>query len=162
MSQVSVNAIFCLMLLLGNNAPALAGLGKFTITDGSGDQVVVKHGLFGRKISYKDRYGNNLEKSRSIFGLTKDTKVGVLGNEMHSHKGLFGFSKTEGHSILGDSVTSSKNPFYRNTNVNLSGVDGFLKNSMQSKQANIPPATPASLNQGQNYSASPATPQPNP
>ncbi len=118
-----------------NGMPAFAKWGTFSMTDEHDDQVTVKHGLFGKKTIVKDRYGNGFKHSKSIFGLTKDTQVGVLGNEMHVHKGLFGFGKTEGHDIFGDTVTSKKNLLYRNTNIDLSGVDDFLSKKFAAKPA---------------------------
>jgi hypothetical protein len=161
-SRVCLVILSGLVAFLNSATPALAwlGLGKFTMTDGSGDQVVVKHGLFGRKTVVTDRFGNGVETSRSIFGLTKDTKVGVLGNEVHSHKGLFGFSKTESQSMLGDTVTSNKNPLYGNTNINLKGVDGLLSGYMQPKQANLPMAAPIPPYQSQSYNAPSSSPEP--
>jgi hypothetical protein len=140
---------------LSNATPAIARLGKFTITDGSTEQVSVKYGLFGHKVIVKDKLGNGYEGSRSIFGLTKDTRVGVLGNEVHSHKGLFGFSKTDVHTILGDTVTSNKNPIYRNTNINLQGIDGLMSKYTQPNQPKMPFAVPTGLNQGQSYNLGP-------
>ncbi len=151
-------AIYGWVTLLGNATPAIARLGKFTITDGTTDRVSVKYGLFGHKIIVKDALGNGYEGSRSIFGLTKDTRVGVLGNEVHAHKGLFGFSKVEARSILGDTVTSNNNPIYRNTNINLQGLDGLMSKYTQPNQPRMPFAVPPGLNQGQSYTSSPFSP----
>jgi hypothetical protein len=122
--------------------PAFAGWGKFTLTDNNGEQVVVKHGLFGKKTIVKDRFGDGFEHNKSIFGLTKDTKVSALGNDVHVHKGLFGFGKTEGQDMLGDTVTSNKNLLFRNTNVNLSGVNGLVDKYFGPKNINNPPLDP--------------------
>lgn len=134
---------YLLIILLSLGLPALAKWGTFTMTDDNGDQVIVKHGLFGKKTIVKDRYGDGFANSKSIFGLTKDTQVGVLGNEVHAHKGLFGFGKTEGHDVLGDTVSSKNNPLYRNTNVNLSGANSFLNKFFAPKPSS--PVNPTNM-----------------
>jgi hypothetical protein len=70
-SRVYLLVLFGWLAFLSSTSPTLAwlGLGKFTVTDGSGDQVVVKHGLFGHKTVVNDRLGDGFERSRSIFGL---------------------------------------------------------------------------------------------
>ncbi len=105
---------------------AIAKWGTFKITDDSGDEVMVHHGLFGKKTVVKDRNGDGFSHSRSIFGLTKDTQAGALGNDIHVHKGLFGFGKTEGQDMLGDTVNSKSNPLFRNTNIDLSGANNMV------------------------------------
>lgn len=135
---IHVCIVFSSILLLEQGLPAFAHWGKFTITDNNGEEVVVKHGLFGKKTVVEDRWGDGFAHSRSIFGLTKDTKVSALGNDVHVHKGLFGFGKTEGQDMLGDTFTSHKNLLYRNTNVNLSGVNGLMSKFFGPKQ--VPPA----------------------
>jgi hypothetical protein len=125
-----------------NDSPALAKWGKFTITDDNGEQVVVKHGLFGKKTIVKDRWGDGFEHKRSIFGLTKDTQVSAVGNDVHVHKGLFGFGKTEGQDMLGDTISSHNNPLYHNTNVNLSGVNNVIDKYFGSKKPLNSPLNP--------------------
>jgi len=166
---MSKHFLVCLLVAvataLSNGPSVMAGFGKTTITDESGEEVVVKHGLFSHKTMVKDRLGNVYERKRGLFG-TKDTKVDVLGNEVHTHKGLFGFSNTDAHSILGDSVTSKKNPLYRDTNVNVKGVSGLLNKYFKSKQTNIPLAPSGTINQGQPESLpainAPSLPNPSP
>ncbi len=143
-------------------SPTFAGWGKFTLTDDNGEQVTVKHGLFGKKTIVKDRWGDGFEHNRSIFGLTKDTKVSAIGNDVHVHKGLFGFSKTQGQDMLGDTVTASKNPLFHNTNVNLSGVNGLLDKYLGPKKLNSPPVDPSVLKQGLNDPAQNFKPSANP
>jgi len=128
--------LLILFVLLWSNQFALAKWGTVTVTDDNGEEIVVKHGLFGKKTIVKDRFGNGVESKKSIFGLTKDTEVNAVGNDVHVHKGLFGFSKTEGHDILGDTVTSKKNLLYSNTNVNLSGVNDLLNKYLRPKNLN--------------------------
>jgi hypothetical protein len=147
-----IERLLCLFLilfmLLLSNQRALAKWGTTTVTDDNGEQVVVKHGLFGKKTIVKDRFGDGVANSKSIFGLTKDTQVNVLGNDVRVHKGLFGFSKTEGHDILGDSVSSKKNLLYHNTNVNLSGVNNLLNKYLGPKNLNSPAMDPGAINRG--------------
>jgi hypothetical protein len=133
--------VYILIIVLLTGRSALARWGTLSMTDDKGDQVLVKHGLLGKKTMVKDRNGNGFKHSRSIFGLTKDTQVGVLGNEAHVHKGLLGFGKTEGHDILGDSISSKKNPLFRNTNVNLSGANAFVE-KMLSPKTPLPQTNP--------------------
>jgi len=116
----------CLIILALYGSNALAKWGTVSVTDGSGEQIEVKHGLFSKKTIIKDRYGDGVQHSRTIFGLSKDTQVGVAGNEVSVHKGLFGFGKTEGHDLLGDSVSSSKNPLFSKTNIDLSGANNLM------------------------------------
>jgi hypothetical protein len=73
--------------------------------------------------------------------------VSALGNGVKVHKGLFGFGKTEGQDILGDSFTSNKNPIYRNTNVDLSGVSNLIDKYFAPKNTAPDPSnfTPARL-----------------
>jgi hypothetical protein len=132
---------FCLVILIFYARSAFAW-GTVSITDGSGEQVQVKHGLFSKKTIVKDRYGDGFQHSRSIFGLTKDTQVGAIGNEVHVHKGLFGFGKTEGHDILGDSVSSSKNPLFSKTNIDLSGANNLVS-KIFSKTSSTPQLNPS-------------------
>jgi len=114
-----------LALSVQSTLPVLAGWGKFTIDSGSGDQVEVKHGLFGRKTVVKDRLGDGFASSHSILG-TKSTEASVLGNGVRYHKGLLGFSSASAHTMLGDSITTHKGLFTRNTNVNVSGINSLL------------------------------------
>lgn len=111
--------------LLAWQAPAHAGWGKLTVTTGAGDQVVVKRGLFGRKTVVQDRLGDNFSTSHGWFG-TKSTEANVLGNGIRYNKGLFGISSASAHTLLGDNLESHKGLFYRNTNVNLSGINSLV------------------------------------
>ncbi len=119
-------ASMAVIVTLATNSPALAKWGKVTVTDNNGEEMVVKHGLFGKKTYVKDRFGDGFQNKKSIFGLTKDTQVSALGNDVHVHKGLFGFGKTEGKDMFGDKISSNKNPFYRNTKVDLSGANNLF------------------------------------
>ncbi len=130
--------------------PSFAGWGKTTVTDNNGEEVTVKHGLFGKKTIVKDRWGDGVEHNRSIFGLSKDTKVSALGNDVHVHKGLFGFSKVEGQDMLGDKWSSSKNPLFGNTKVDLSGVNRIVDKYFGPKQLNNPSIDPNALKPGTN------------
>ena len=102
-----------------------------------------------KKTVVQDRWGDGFAHKKSIFGLTKDTEVSALGNDVHSHKGLFGFGKTEGQDMLGDTFTSHKNLLYRNTNVNLSGVNGLLDKYFGPKNSLNAPINPTTLNPAQ-------------
>ena len=156
MKRLSIGAACLLFMIFFNIMPSMAKWGTFTMTDDQGDEVKVKHSLFGKKTVVKDRNGNGFEHSRSIFGLTKDTKVGALGNDMHVHKGLFGFGKTEANDMLGDTVKSKKNLLFRNTNVDMNGANSFLtKMFSKPNQAkpNIP--SPAGIDPNTPLSSSP-------
>lgn len=147
------NSIFAPLLLcvllsqLGQ--PVKAGWGKLTVDSGGGDELTVKHGLFGHKTEVKDRLGDGFVKSHSIFG-TKTEEISVLGNGIKYHKGLLGFSSASGHTMFGDSLSSHKNPLYRTTNVNMSGINSLLGNYLHPQ-----PSTAAPLPQGQGYNGGP-------
>jgi hypothetical protein len=130
--------IFCLCFFLvvqfQFGQPAEAGWGKMTIDSGAGDQVVVKHGLLGRKTVVEDRLGDGFATSHSIIG-TKTTEVSVLGNGVRYHKGLLGFSSASAHTMLGDSLSTHKGLFYRTTNVNVSGINSLLGHYLHPESA---------------------------
>lgn len=145
MSKVFFFSLLIASGLIINEKPALAGWGKFTLTDEDGETVEVKHGLFSHKTIVHDRLGNTVERSKGIFGINRNTQVSVLGNSVTRHKGLLG-SRTEVHSMLGDSATSKKNLFYRNTNVNVKGASSLLKDLFKPKQTGTPLMPPPSEN----------------
>lgn len=122
-------------IILLSNQSALAKWGTFTMTDENGEQVKVKHGLFGKKTIVKDRFGNGVATKQGIFGINKDTQVSAVGNNVQVHKGLLG-SQTEVEDMLGDKITSNKNLLYSNTNVDLSGVNRLLNKYFGPKMGN--------------------------
>ena len=137
--------------LIASQVPAYAGWGKLTIQDGGGEQVVVKRGLFGRKTVIKDRLGDGFSTSHGLLG-TKSAEVSVLGNGIRYNKGLFGITSTaSAHTLLGDSLDSHKGLLYRNTNVNLSGINSLVGHylgggaNVAAGQANQPGAGQAPL-----------------
>ena len=142
-------ASMAVLITLAPTLPVFAKWGKVTVTDSSGEEVVVKHGLFGKKTLVKDRFGDGFQNKKSIFGLTKDTQVSALGNDVHVHKGLFGFGKTEGKDMFGDKISSNKNPFYRNTNIDLSGANKMFTKYFAPQQITPPTVDPNAISHPQ-------------
>jgi hypothetical protein len=115
--------------LLSSN-PAFAGWGKFTITDGNGDGVQVKHYLFGQKsLVMQDQNGDEVVHKQGLLGINRETGVNVLGNGTTVKHGLLRGTSVEGQDMLGDSWKSKKmfmglGP--RITTVNAKGVSDLL------------------------------------
>jgi hypothetical protein len=125
---------------------ARAGWGKLTLSTGGGEEVEIKHGLFGHKTMAKDRLGDAFESSHSIFG-TKTKEIAVLGNGIRYHKGILGLSDAEAHTMLGDSATSHKGFLFRTTNVNLGGINSLFGHYVRGNAPGLPndvPMVPAS------------------
>lgn len=121
-------AMLALTLAAITTAPALARGNDLVIKDGFGEQVVVKHGWFGKKtVTVKDRLGDGYTTNKGLFG-TKEQSVNILGNGFTRKKGLFGGSQINGSTILGDKITTKKGIFgRRTTEVDVSGASQAIK-----------------------------------
>ena len=112
----------------------MAGWGKLTVTDGSGDGVQVKHSLLGQKsFVMQDANGDEVEHKRGLFGINRETGVDVMGNETTVKHGLLHRTSVEGHDMLGDSWKSKKTFMGlgpRVTTVNAKGVHDLIGNFM--------------------------------
>lgn len=132
-------AVICSML----SGSAWARGNDWTIKDGKGEELSIKHGWFGRKqVKVQDRLGNKLENKKGLWG-SKETQVDLLGNQIKRKKGIFGGSQIEGSSILGDKITTKKGLFgRRQTTVDVSGVSSaigsLLKGSGDSGKIQLP------------------------
>jgi hypothetical protein len=117
-----------LCILASGQLSASASPLKLTVTSGEGESATYKRGLLGdKKTEIEDRIGDKFEQKRGIFGLTKDTQVGVLGSNVRYHKGILGNSAFDAQSWLGDKIKYRRNAFgWRNANINLSGSAGFV------------------------------------
>jgi hypothetical protein len=120
--------------------PALAWRGNdFAITDGAGEQLQIKHSLFGRnKTVVKDRLGDGFATQTGFFG-TKTSEVGILGNRLQSHKGLLGNSETDASTLLGDRLVTKKGIFgRRKTAVDLSGTTHLVQSFFNKPKFPLP------------------------
>lgn len=130
----------CFGLELAIALPAQSQGQDISVVDGQGEELSIKHGLFGtKKKTVKDRFGNKYEHSDGLLGTSKK-EVKILGSSYNKKKGLFGQSKTEVKTVLGANVSSKKSLFgRRKTTVDLSGVSKAISNLSGSvKGANSP------------------------
>jgi len=139
MKNIVLIAASLVFLLLSCDLEAKAGLGKLTVTSGSGDELVIKHGLFHRKTLVEDRFGDGFATTHSIFG-SKSKEINLLGNGVRYRRGILGLSDTEAHTLLGDRVSSHKGLIYRNTQVDLSGVNQLLHHCLNPQTSQDAPA----------------------
>lgn len=120
--------LLALILVAATSAPALARGNDLVVKSGFGDEVTIKHGLFGRKTTtVKDRMGNGYSSKGGLFG-SKESSVSVIGNNLTRKKGWFGRSEVQGSTILGDKVSTKKGLFgRRTTTVDVSGTSSAVK-----------------------------------
>jgi len=115
--------------LMGTGSAAMAHHhekpGNLDIRSGFGEEIMVRHGLFGTEETMaKDRLGDGYIKKHGLFG-TGETGVNVFGNSYVKHKGLLGGTQVEASSIFGDRIESKKGFLglgRRQTSVDLGGV----------------------------------------
>lgn len=109
-------------------APSFARGNDFVITDGMGEEIQIRNGLFGKKTKVvKDRLGNGFKQETGIFG-GKTTEASILGNEFKKKKGLLGGSDISASTIFGDNVKTKKGIFgRRTTTVDLSGSSKLIQ-----------------------------------
>jgi len=129
-------------LLIGLNTASFAWGNNLTIKDGFGEEVTVRHGLFGSKQRViKDRLGDGVAQKTGLFG-TRETQVNLLGNQFRKKKGLFGGSEIDGSTIFGDKVTTKKGWFgRRTTTVDVSGMSAVIHDLMAGRK--VGPTGPA-------------------
>jgi hypothetical protein len=103
--------------------------GTLDVRTGFGEEVMVKHGLFGTTdTEVKDRLGDAYEDKNGLF--SSEQGVNFLGNSYVKHKGLLSGTTVEGRSIFGDRIESKKSFFGlgpRKTTVDLSGVGSIVQ-----------------------------------
>lgn len=123
MSKLKLAIALCSILLAGNSAIAFDP-GNLSITDGYGEEITYKKGLFGTKrVRVKDRIGNKYENKKGLFG-SGSKEVSIFGNKYKSSSGILG-SKKQGKTFLGDAVTVKKGILgRRTTEIDLSGLAG--------------------------------------
>jgi hypothetical protein len=109
------------------NVPSFARGNDLSITDGAGEQVQIKHSLFGRnKTVMRDRFGDGFAQQNGFFG-SKASEVSVLGNRVMHKKGLLGNSETDAITIFGANMVTKKGIFGRRTTaVDLSGTNQLI------------------------------------
>lgn len=131
-----------LFLAVSSASLAEARGNDLTIKNGSGEEIEIKHGWFGRKHKVvKDRLGDKIEHKNGLFG-SKETNVNVLGNTFRRKKGWFGGTNIEGTTVFGDKVTTKKGIFgRRKTTVDASGISSVINNLFADKS----PASPLSM-----------------
>ncbi len=157
MRSVSIYLALSLFVCFANSSAGLARGNDWTVTDGSGEQVKIKHGFWGRTDSeVKDRLGDKFVQKKGLFG-SKETEVNVLGNQFARKRGWLGGSDIKGQDILGDSVTTKKGFFgRRTTTVNLSGASNALQALFSPKK--LPGSPSQTLDNRINAPADPLTP----
>lgn len=134
------------MLALASSQSAQAR-NNIELTDGKGETVVVKQGLFGNNTyAVQDRLGNKVVSKKGIFG-TKAKGVSILGNTVETKKGLFGSKTYSGTTILGDKFETKRTWFGlgpRKTTVDLSGVSGLASQLVKKRSTTAAaPVAPA-------------------
>ena len=124
---VFVSLVLGALLVTSSHLSGQARGNDWSITDGSGEQFVIKNKFFGRSDKVvKDRLGDGVALKKGFFG-SKETDVNVLGNQFQAKKGWFGSSDIKGHDILGDGIKTRKGFFgRRTTTVDLSGASSVL------------------------------------
>ncbi|MBA4077976.1 MAG: hypothetical protein C0508_23305 [Cyanobacteria bacterium PR.023] len=119
------------------NLDALARSGDIQVKSGQGEELKVKHSLFGRKnIVVQDRLGDQIEHQTGLVG--SKAKVQILGNGYESKTGILGNKSYKISTILGDKVETKKTWFglgRRKTTVDLSGTTGLVNQVLQTKVA---------------------------
>ena len=107
--------------------PTFARGNDLSITDGAGEQVQIKHSLFGRnKTVMKDRFGDGFAQQNGLFG-SKASEASVLGNRVMHKKGLLGNTETDASTIFGANMVTKKGIFGRRTTaVDLSGTNQLI------------------------------------
>lgn len=130
---------FAALICLSSVQSAQARGNDWTITDGMGEQVKVKHGFFGHTDkTVQDRLGDGMRVKKGFFG-SKETDVNLLGNQFQKKKGWFGSSDLKGRDILGDSVTTKKGIFgRRTTTVNVGGAASVIQGLFADKKPRPP------------------------
>jgi hypothetical protein len=138
-AQDKTNLTFICAVIVFANAASQAAQARNNIelTDGKGETVVVKQGLFGNNTyAAQDRLGNKVVSKKGLFG-TKSKGVSILGNTVETKKGLFGSKSYSGTTILGDKFETKRTWFGlgpRKTTVDLSGVS-TLANQLVKKRS---------------------------
>src|SRR2546430_148175 len=75
--------------LVATSTAALAKRDSLDVQTGFGEELVVKHGLFGTKTTaVKDRLGDSYVNREGIF--SQDKGANVFGNGYSKHHGLIG------------------------------------------------------------------------
>ena len=130
-----------LLLSLVLVTPALARGNDFNFTDGMGEEIQIRNGLFGSKSKLvKDRLGNGFKQEKGWFG-TKTTQASLMGNDFKTKKGILGGSDISGSTIFGDSIKTKKGIFgRRTTTVDLSGSGKMLQSFFGPKRSLQPVA----------------------
>lgn len=115
--------------------PVLARGNDFAVTDGMGEEIQIKNGLFGKKSKLvKDRLGNGFKQEKGIFGTTT-TQASVLGNGFKKKNGILGGSDISGSTIFGDTIQTKKGIFgRRKTTVDLSGSSRLIQSFLGPKK----------------------------
>ncbi len=123
--------LFTFSLLL----PAAGAADNWSITDGMGEELEVKHSLFGKKVkSAKDRYGNSFKSEDGLLSSGR-TSLTLLGNRLEKKNGLLSGSKLEASTIFGDKVKSKKGLFgRRKTELDLSGSAALISSFFGKKK----------------------------
>lgn len=122
-------SVLAALLMINLALPSVLARGNdLTITDGMGEQLQVKHSLFGKKTRIvKDRLGDGFAQEQSLLG-SRTTEIGLLGSQFKSKTGLLGNSETGASTIFGDKFVSKKGIFgRRKTAVDLSGSSQLIR-----------------------------------